>query len=233
MLRVLVTGANRGIGLAVATAYAAEGGRIFATCRQPGEASQLHTLARRYRDQIIPVALDVADPESIRHAVEVVRAETDALDLLYNNAGILPPTRDQSFAHITFDLMLEVLRVNTAAPLMVAQAFVGLLAKGSHPVIVNVSSGAGSIHSAGSGWYAYNTSKAALNMISKMLGSELLARGIITVAMSPGWVATDMGGASAPVSPEQSAAGMKQVVAGLTRADSGAFLSYDGRRLEW
>lgn len=233
MQRVLVTGANRGIGLALVEAYATDGAKVFATCRHPDQATDLHALSRRYVDQVIPIELDVTDQASIDGAAAAVSQQTDALDVLYNNAGILPSNHDQSFENITFETLMDTLRVNSAAPLMVAKAFIGLLEKGDQPRIINVSSDAGSLNHAGGSWYAYNTSKAALNMISRLMGKELIRRGIIAIAINPGWASSDMGGKGAPLTTAQSAASMKRFAASLKREQSGFYFNYGGHQLEW
>lgn len=233
MQRVLVTGANRGIGLAVVEAYASDGAKVFATCRYPDQAADLHALARRHPDRVIPVQLDVTDQSSIDRAAAAVAKQANALDVLYNNAGILPSNHEQSFESITFETLMDTLRVNSAAPLMVAKAFVGMLERGNQPRIVNVSSDAGSLSHAGGSWYAYNTSKAALNMISRLMGKELIRRGIIAIAINPGWASSDMGGKGAPLTTAQSASSMKRFVETLKREQSGFYFNYDGMQLEW
>lgn len=237
MERVLITGANRGIGLALVEAYLQDGAHVFATARKPEEAYALHRLGEAFagRFSLLPLAVD--NQASIDAAWARVARQTDFLDILFNNAGVLPENDLQSFAGITFETMMDTLRVNTAAPLMMAQAFADLLAKGTHPRLINISSGAGSIAGRQSAnWYAYDTSKAGLNMVSRLLGFEMGARGIIAVALNPGWVQTDMGnmgGRHANLTPEFSASNIKKTVAGLEKAHAGAFLNYDGAPIAW
>ncbi len=237
MERVLITGANRGIGLALAEAYLHDGAHVFATARKPEEAHALHRLGAAHAGRFSLLPLVVDNQASIDEALARVSRQTDALDILFNNAGVLPENDLQSFAGITFETMMDTLRVNTAAPLMVAQAFADLLAKGDYPRLINISSGAGSIAERQSGsWYAYNTSKSGVNMVSRLLGFELGARGIIVIALNPGWVQTDMGnmgGRHANLTPEFSASNIKKTVASLGTGHAGAFLNYDGAPIEW
>lgn len=234
MQTILITGANRGIGLALTRAYVARGERVMAACRQPERAEALQALAEEHGARLRVVALDVGEVESIRGAVEVVREEAGQLDVLINNAALNPPTQDQALETIDFTAMMDVLRVNTAAPLMVTQQFLPLLRKAQGAKVVNISSDMGSIGQTRSGGdYAYSTSKAALNMVSRLLSFDLARYGIIVAAVDPGWVRTDMGGQHAALAPEESAAGVIGVIDGLTARDSGTFIAYDGARHGW
>jgi NAD(P)-dependent dehydrogenase (short-subunit alcohol dehydrogenase family) len=154
------------------------------------------------------------------------------LDILYNNAGV--GSENPPLGRLTEAEILSVFRINAIAPLMVAQALLPLLQRGERPVIANITSRMGSIDDNSSGGdYAYRASKAALNMINKSLSIDLAGTGVIPVVIHPGWVKTDMGGMSAPLSVAQSVTGILKVVDGLESADSGRFLAWDGEEIPW
>jgi NAD(P)-dependent dehydrogenase (short-subunit alcohol dehydrogenase family) len=234
MATILITGANRGIGLALTQALLARGDTLFAACRKPDHAPALRTLTDTYGEQLAILPLDVSELSSIREAVEQVRALTPHLDILINNAALNPPEQDQSLEDIDFTTMMDALRVNSAAPLIMAQQFLQLLRKSYGAKVINISSEEGSISEKRSGGdYAYRTSKAALNMVSRLLAFDLARYNITVVALDPGWVRTDMGGQYASLAPEESAAGMIRVMDGLTMYDNGRYLVYDGSEHEW
>ncbi len=238
MERVLITGANRGIGLELTRQYAARGAQVFALCRQPQQAQALNAIAAAHPGQISVLPLELRDPASIQAAAQAVQAQTDALDLLINNAGINPPGTTQSLETATAETLLDVLHVNSAAPVLVTQALLPLLKAGGrevHPArVVNISSQMGSItNKASGGYYAYCTSKAALNMISRAMGHDLRPYGIVALALDPGWVQTDMGGSGAPLTPEESAAGILRVLDSLSLNDAGTYRRWNGESLPW
>jgi NAD(P)-dependent dehydrogenase (short-subunit alcohol dehydrogenase family) len=156
----------------------------------------------------------------------------EPIDLLINNAGVGGP--DDEFGKTPANDWLEVLRVNTIAPLHVVEQFIGNLEAGQRRLIVNITSKMGSIADNSSGGsYIYRTSKAALNMVAKSMAQDLRGRRMIVVVFHPGWVKTDMGGAHALIPPKVSVAGMRAKIAALTPADSGKFFNYDGQPLPW
>jgi len=233
---VLLTGANRGLGLEWTRRLADRVDRLFATCRRPGEARELNDLADAHPNMIEVFALDVADSDSITAAAERVGTEAGALDLLINNAGINGGGTEDRFGTVDQETMMDVLRVNTAGPHLMTQAFADLLradeTKGDS-IVVNVTSQLGSIaNTNGGGWHSYKASKAALNMCTRLQAGGLDGDAIV-VSMHPGWVRTDMGGSNARLSTEESVTGMLDVIEGLTPTDSGRFLSYDGWELPW
>jgi len=223
---VLMTGANRGLGLEFARSYATDGWRVHACCRHPEKAKALKAV----EGDLVVHKLDVTD--GLRVAGLARELADDAIDVLLNNAGVYGPR--SGFGETDFDDWLDVLKINTIAPLRMAERFVEHVARSERKLIVSISSGMGSIamNDAG-GHYPYRASKAALNMVVKGLSADLAARGIIAVALSPGWVQTDMGGSSAELTPEESVAGMRAVIDGLTPADSGRFLNYQGEDRPW
>lgn len=235
MQQIMITGSNRGIGLALVKEHLERGNvHIFATCRTPDTATDLQALASENPNALTIVALDVNDTTSIDAAQQAVAAKTNHLDLLINNAGIFPrnPEHEQ-LGEMTHDAITHVLTTNSVSPIIVTQAFVGLLKAGNNPRVVMISSQMGSIERASGSAMAYRVSKAAVNMVAKVLSGMLSAEGITVVTTHPGWVQTDMGGSSATLTPEQSATGLTNVAAGLTPADTGKFFNYDGTDMPW
>lgn len=229
---ILVTGANRGIGLALCRCFATGGWRVLACCREPQKADALRALALEFGDGVKIFELDVTDPDRIRSLAEALREET--IDILFNNAGVAGPKGRQGFGDVPVAEWLDVLHVNTIAPLKVAEAFVAQVAASRRKIIANMGTMLGSIaDNASGGLYCYRTSKAALHMVTKGLAVDLADRGVTAVVLHPGWVRTDLGGPQAPTKPEASAAGLYRVLLGLSREDSGRFLSFEGEELPW
>lgn len=228
MATYLVTGANRGLGLEFVRQLSARGERVIAACRAPAEARDLAQLAS---DRVTVHALDVADGASV---AALRRAVGDApVDVLINNAGVMGP-EEQAFGATDYDAWVETLRVNTLGPLRVLEAFASNLERGQRKLAVTITSGMGSIGDNGSGgYYAYRSSKAAVNMVMKSAAVDLRARGISVVVMNPGWVQTDMGGPSATITPKESIAAMLGVLDRVTPRDSGKFLNYRGGEFVW
>lgn len=232
MRRVLITGSNRGLGLALTRESLAQGDRIFATCRHPDRADELQALVTEHSDQLTILRLDVTDEETIEASAEAVRSEVDGLDLLINNAGINP--RGERPGNLDAETMLHTFHINAVGPMMVAQGHLALLGAGDAPKIVNISSTSGSLtRKSSGGTYSYSSSKAALNMLTRALAFDLRSDGITVVAMHPGWVRTDMGGSGAPLSPGESARGILSVASDLTLADSGTFITHQGQEAPW
>jgi NAD(P)-dependent dehydrogenase (short-subunit alcohol dehydrogenase family) len=232
MKRVLITGSNRGIGLALARESLARGDRVFATCRDPDEAAELHALAAEHGDRLTILRLDVTEEETIETSVEAVQAEEDGLELLINNAGISPS--GERLGRLHAETMLHTFHVNAVGPMMVAQNYLDLLRSGDDPKILNISSRLGSLTLKSSGGrYSYCSSKAALNMLTRALAFDLRSDDIAVLTMHPGWVRTDMGGSGAPVEPSESARGILRVADELTMSDTGGFYTYQGREVPW
>jgi NAD(P)-dependent dehydrogenase (short-subunit alcohol dehydrogenase family) len=226
MSTVLITGANRGVGLEFARQYADAGWRVIATCRDPELARALKALEGDVRRH----ALDVANDDQI---AALARNLADLpIDLLINNAGIGGP--HDTFGDSDAAAWLKVLRVNAIAPLHMAERFLANLERGQRKLIVNITSRMGSLaDNAGGGSYMYRTSKAALNMVTRTMANDLRPRGITVIAVSPGWVKTDMGGVNALITAGESVGEMRAKIDTLTLADSGHFFNYDGRALPW
>lgn len=229
---ILITGASRGIGLELARRCVDAGWRVLACCRQPQAATQLTELAEQSGGQVQAFALDVTDAEQLRQLSERLKAE--AIDILFNNAGVAGPKGRQGFGEVSVEEWLELFRVNTIAPWKVAEAFIGQVERSGHKVIATMGSLLGSIADNGSGGQVcYRSSKAAAHMVAKNMAVELAPRGITSVVLNPGWVRTGMGGEQAPTLPAESAAGLHRVLEGLTPADNGRFLSFEGEELPW
>ena len=232
LLNILITGANRGIGLEMVRQYAASGvPRVHACCRAPQRASELRRVEGDAGGRVVIHQLDVVDTRQIEALAQELSSE--AIDLLVNNAGVYGGP-DDGLAHVSEAAWLDVLRVNTVAPLKVSSAFLPQVAASRRRIIASVSSKMGSLDdNTSGGYYAYRSSKAALNMVMKNLSIELRDRGITCVSLNPGWVRTDMGGSAAPLSPEQSVRGLRKVLDAVTLDDSGKFFSHDGAEVAW
>ena len=232
MNTTLITGANRGIGLEFCRQYAADGWRVLACCRYPEKSDELNKLVSENPGLINVYALDVADHVEIDRLAQALAGES--IDLLINNAGIYPESDKGGFGHTDYAEWIQAFRINTMAPLKMAEAFAAQIARGRLKTIVTITSKMGSIaDNSGGGSYLYRSSKAAVNMVVKSLSVDLKPLGIIAVVFHPGWVKTDMGGANAMLSPGQSVSGMRQVISRLVPADSGKFFGYDGKAIPW
>jgi NAD(P)-dependent dehydrogenase (short-subunit alcohol dehydrogenase family) len=232
MRTVLVTGSNRGLGLAWTRQCAARGWRVVATCRDPDSAADLRTLALQHPGVSVH-QLDVTAPDQI--ADLAARFQDDALDLLVNNAAVyFEHWAQDGVGSIDYDAWQETFRVNTLGPMRVTEAFLPHLSRGNRPLILAISSDMGSIAGIDTPRnYAYRSSKAALNATMHGLALELQPRGIGVLLLHPGWVRTRMGGPSAATTPEESVQGMLALADSFTLHLSGAFLRHDGTRLPW
>lgn len=230
--RVLVTGASRGIGLEYARQWAEDGARVFALARDPGSHG-LAELAARHPDQVVPVACDVADDASVDAARRRVGEETDGLEIVVNNAGVMPDR--ESLETLDLDEVRRTFDVNAVGPLRVTRAFLDLLRRGASPRrIVNMTSLMGSIDDNRSGdAYPYRMSKAALNMATRSLAVDLATDGIVALVIHPGWVRTDMGGESAPLTAAEAVRSLIRTIEALGPDGSGGFYDREGRPLPW
>ena len=232
MNRVLITGANRGLGFELVQQFAGRGDRVFAGCRSPGKFIALEAVAEKYPGQVTILPLDVTHPLSIEKSVELVEAEVDALDILINNAAI--HLGDEPLSEVKADVLLKTIHANAVGALLVAQKSAGLLKKGHCPKLINISSRGGSIslmdHFRG---YGYSGSKAVMNMYTRCLSLDPETDGITFIAFHPGWVRTDMGGPDAHITTAESAEGILQVIEALTPGDNGRFFTWEGKELPW
>jgi NAD(P)-dependent dehydrogenase (short-subunit alcohol dehydrogenase family) len=230
--RCVVTGASRGLGLEFVRQMLARGDRVVAGCRTPAAADALSALAAAAPDRLHVHALDVADGAGRDAFAAAVGTHFDAVDLLVNNAGTM--ASGERFGAVAQATMEHAFRVNAAGPFLLAQALAPRLAAGRRPRVVSISSTMGSI-AALSGFHApsYSISKSALNMASALLAQALNPRGVGVLTLSPGWVRTDMGGASAPLSPADSVAGLLRVIDAHPGVPAGDYVDHDGTPLRW
>ena len=227
---ILITGANRGIGLELACQYAEAGEKVIATYRDVDAANALRHLAEAYATVEVR-QLDVCRADSIDRLAGQVREDGQEIAILINNAGVLA---QESFGRWSAAAFERTFATNVAGPGLMAQAFKDLFA--AEAKIVNISSGIGSFGLSlglGGGMGSYAASKAGLNMLTAHLAAALRGRGVLAVAFSPGWVKTDMGGQEADLDVETSVAGLRAVIDRLTLEDSGKFFSYTGELLPW
>jgi NAD(P)-dependent dehydrogenase (short-subunit alcohol dehydrogenase family) len=233
MKQLLITGANRGIGLEFTQQYLADGWHVYATYRTSSAAANQHSssaLAALACDQLTLLPLDVTEDASIATLQEQLSGIE--LDLIINNAGIFGP-REQSLGTVSRQQWLEVLNVNSVAPLMLAQALHSNLTakRGTFAVM---SSRMGSIdENDGGALYLYRSSKTAVNMVVKSLSIDLKNQGINVIALHPGWVRTDMGGPNGSIDTQTSVNGLRQVLDHIDPADNGRFINYDGTSIAW
>lgn len=232
MQRILVTGANRGLGLEFTRQLLARGDRVLAACRHPGKALALTELAGAYPGHLHVLPLDLDKERSIAELAREAGALTDALDGLINNAGLL--VSGERYGEITGKALSDSFTSNVIGPLLLTQALSPLLEKAKNAKVMNLSSRLGSLAISSSfGTPSYAISKAALNMATRQLAAALAPRGVCVFCVSPGWVSTDMGGASAPVTPHDAVACLLKVLDAATAADAGRFIAADGVTIAW
>lgn len=226
---VLITGANRGLGLEFVKQYAEAGWQVIACCRWPDEAKALQALAERHAEQVEVHQLDVANFEEIDALALILQGR--AIDVLINNAGVYPQSE---FGKIDYEAWAEAFHINSMAPMKMVEAFVGHVAASNLKKIVTLSSKMGSLDDNTSGGsYIYRSTKTAVNMVMKSLSIDLKPRGIASTILHPGWVRTDMGGPSGLIDAPESVAGLRRVIENLTLENSGRFVAYDGKEIAW
>ncbi len=232
MPTVLVTGASRGLGLEFARQYDADGWDVLACARTPERAAGLQALAGASSGRVAIHALDVADFTGIDSLAR--RLQGVPIDVLVNNAGTMGP-RGGGAGSSDFAEWDHIFRLNAFAPLKMAEAFTGNVARSTQKRIVSISTVMASMaRNHMGGFYAYRASKAALNAIMVSLAIDLGRRhGIIAATLHPGWVRTDMGGSRAEIDAQTSVEGMRRVIAGLDPEQAGRFWAYDGSELPW
>lgn len=225
---VLITGANRGLGLALVQRFLGAGWHVFAGCRQdPGALTTLACQA------LTRVPLDVADMASVRQAAALVAGSTPALDVLINNAAVYHDRGKEALEalDLTDGRLEQTMNVNAFGVLRVTQQFLPLLVRGRRKVIANISSEAGSIGmSVRANEYAYTMSKAALNMASRLMHNAFAGRGFHVLVIQPGWMRTAMGGMDADLDPADSAEGIYQLV---LQPGAAQYVDHLGNPLPW
>ncbi|MEI8573658.1 SDR family oxidoreductase [Methylomonas sp. EFPC1] len=231
MQTVLITGANRGLGLEFCRQYAAADYQVIAACRKPDQAEHLAALAKQY-SHIQIETLDVADFNQI-DALASKLADCK-IDVLLNNAGVYGDQAGRGLGQLDYQTWENVLAVNVMAPLKLAEAFLPQVQRGDKRLIVALSSLMGSMtDNTSGGSILYRSSKAALNAALKSLSIDLRPSSIGVLILHPGWVRTDMGGPNGLIDVEESVSGMRKVIANFSLADSGSFVKYDGSALPW
>ena len=230
MTNVLVTGANRGLGLGFVKNYLGKNVNVVSTTRDLKSSKELSALKERFPNNLEIYELDVLKENAGHTLANFLRDRP--IDILINNAGI--GSTNQHFQEVSPKPWLEVLKVNLIAPLMVTQSIINNVKKGVAKKIYFLSSQLGSIEgNTSGGMYIYRSSKTGLNQVVKSLSVDLKPQGITVISLHPGWVKTDMGGPNAPVSIDESIKGMIQVIHTTDIRDTGRFLNYDGQELPW
>jgi len=225
---VFITGCNRGLGLKFVEAYAKQDWHVIATCRNPQDAKELNLLAHEY-PSIAIYPLEVENSEQIKHLADHLNLE--AIDILINNAGIY---RSCTLGNLDKKAWLESFAINTIAPYEIVKSFLPHLHRGNQKKIVSITSKMGSIDDNTSGGsYIYRTSKSALNSMMRSLQHDLANDGIATLTLHPGWVKTDMGGLGAWISADESVNGMLKQIAKLNLSNSGNYVDYAGKKINW
>lgn len=217
--RALVTGGNRGIGFAIAQGLLAKGYEVIITARSLDSAKQA---VESLPGTATPIELDISDDRSIAQAAETVQQRFEQLDVLINNAGIYPDN-NVDILTVPREVLEVALNTNTFGVVSMVQACLPLLEKSNEARIVNVSSGMGSLDGLTTTAPGYGLSKLALNGVTIMLAQSLQAKRIVVNSTGPGWVKTDMGGTSAPRTPEQGADTAVWLATEAPRTYSGQF----------
>jgi NAD(P)-dependent dehydrogenase (short-subunit alcohol dehydrogenase family) len=217
---ILITGAGRGLGLELARQYAADGWRVIGTVRD-GDLERIGAESLK---------VEVTDFAAVKALAAKLKGEP--LDVLFCNSGIIGK-RGTALGSFDYADWETILRVNLLGAAAVIETLVDNVAASEHKTIAVMSSRLGSISETSGMTLPYSTSKAALNLLAKALAETLRPRGVIVAALSPGWVRTDMGGQGAPLTPEVSVRGLRKVLGGLRREDSGKFFSHDGSQIPW
>ncbi|NOI30799.1 SDR family oxidoreductase [Vibrio coralliilyticus] len=226
MKTVLITGANRGIGLSLVKNYLAQGWQVHATYRSEKSSQDLLELEG---DNLTCHPLDVTDYQGLSEFANAL----PALDVLINNAGYYGP-KGYGFGNTDIDEWRKVLEINTIAPLKLVEALFPNLQRGQLKKIACLSSKVGSMtENTSGGGYIYRSSKAALNSVVKSLSNDLSSQGFTVLALHPGWVQTEMGGPNALIDTQTSAAGLVEVIESADISRSGEFINYDGTPLPW
>jgi len=226
----MITGANRGIGLALTMELLRRGDHVVAAARDPWGGA-LAELASVHVGQLTPLELDVTSDKSVAAAKQAFDGRP--IDVLVNNAGVYGPRDRQSALDMDFKAWREVFEVNVYAPLRVAQAFLPNIEAGSGRKIVTITSRMGSIGSNPSGAIAYRSSKAAVNMVMVGFGNAVRDSEVAVLLFHPGWVRTDMGGGGADIPPTESAAGLIATIDASGMRETNSFRNWKGETIPW
>ena len=231
MQNILITGANRGIGLGFVKKFLKRNSKVFCTSRKISKSKELILLKKEFSKNLEIVELDLLEEESPKILSDFL--SNQAIDIFINNAGVIGNS-NQSFNAVSSENWIDVLKVNLIAPLLITQSILENIKKSAHKKIYFLSSKVGSIEDNSSGgMYLYRSSKTALNQIVKSLSIDLKPTVISVISLHPGWVKTDMGGPHALISVEESVNGMLKVILNTDIRNSGQFLNYDGCEIPW
>jgi NAD(P)-dependent dehydrogenase (short-subunit alcohol dehydrogenase family) len=227
MPSVLITGANRGIGYEFARQYSADDWRVIACCREPARALDLQAI----KGAVSLIRLDVTDAASVSAAKGEIGS--DPIDLLINNEGSIGQ-RTGKLGHVDYDDWSTTLNINLLGPARVASAFVDNVLASTQKKLVTISTRMSSLTECQAiDFLAYRTSKAAVNMMTKLAANELGPQGATVVVFHPGWVQTEIGGPRAPTPAAESVKALRAAFAKLTPADNGRFINFDGSPIPW
>lgn len=232
-LKILVTGANRGLGLSMTQCFLQAGHAVLATFRK--DRGKLPDLATLYDEKLHLYTCEVTDESSVQSLFSDISTEFGEIDILLNNAAVyLEPAAPPLIGQVDFSIYQATFQANAIAPLLVIKHGLALVRKGNRKLIVNISSEAGAISTA---WrkseFAYCMSKAALNKASKLLQNALAEDGIKVLALHPGWFRSDMGGPEAPMSPEEAAERVVNIILKPHKINGPIYVDLDGKELAW
>ena len=236
MKQIFITGSSRGLGLGFTRQFLEKGETVIASCRDPKKAKDLQELQAKYPDNLSIIQLDVTKEDERNRAYEHAKQNFEVLDLLINNAGIISGDEEKIYnlGEVYKEDFSKVLLVNSISPLLMSEKFLPLLEQGTKAKIINISSLNGCItRRTERGKYSYCTSKAALNMITKILSNDLREKEITVLAIHPGWVLTDMGGPDAPLEKEETISMLINLIETIEISDTGKFLDWQGNALPW
>ena len=230
-MKILITGASRGIGLEMVRYGMEKGWNVLACCRNPQQAEKLLSMAQLSNGRVSVYVADMSELATIQALAYELRNES--IDMLINNAGVYGSDRN-SFGQVDALDWVETFKVNTIAPLKMSEAFIEQLSMGQNKVIACLSSKMGSMDDNTSGGsYIYRSSKAALNAVVKSMSIDLAEREIKCVVLHPGWVKTDMGGTNAEITTKESVSEIFNTLLSLKMKDSGRFIDIDGTDIAW
>ena len=224
---VLITGANRGLGLEFVKQYALDNYEVIACTRKINKKDGLHRLQASFEN----ISIHTLDVENFLSIDQFAKTLKKPIDILINNAGLYP---NSSFDHINYETWLNAFKINTLAAFKMVKAFIPHLKKGELKKIASLTSKMGSIDdNSGGGEYLYRSSKTALNMVMKSLSIDLKPHDMSLITLHPGWVRTDMGGPNGLIDVDESVTGMKRQIYKLSIKTSGQFIAYDGKKIPW
>lgn len=230
---ILITGANRGLGFALTKILIENGNIVFALYRSMSNG--LKELKTKFNDNIILFRVNVTEENDIQAAFLKITNMTSSIDILINNAAIHLENHRPILEKTDFEAISQTFEVNSIAPLKVIKFFIPLVKNSQKKLIVNISSEAGSISN--QTWreseYGYCMSKAALNMMSKLLHNRYKKDGVKILAIHPGWFSSDMGGSEAPITPLEAANNIAKTILLDWKIDEQIFVNFDANPLNW